>query len=310
MFLSAQKERKSILIKNEIKHKNHYFIFQQQVKMLKLEYTDVYFGKSRVWSTNPAVRPHLDSLVKAPKFIHWVNNFQFRLESIQITDIDMFGSNVGFYKGKAEAYDEKGGVIHSNIFFNRGGSTAILFIVKTLINGVEETLVPIAEQVRLPVGKRLGELPAGMKDGETGQVKGPIIKEIREEIPIGDLAENDPRIFSLGAPIIPSGGGCDEAIDLWCMEIDISHEKYLELISETFGNKQEHEEIKIKFLRYEDLLQEAPRLEDAKLLSALYRYECLLKRRNHYEKAVLQSSKLLFFASFVLVLTCCFVYFM
>ena len=272
--------------------------------------SSVYYGDCRVWSTNPAVTPHLETLVKAPKFIHWFNNCQFGLQSLEITDINMFGSNVGFYKGKAEAYDEKGGIIHSNIFFNRGGSTAILFIVKTLINGMEETLVPVAEQVRLPVGKRLCELPAGMKDGETGQVKGPIIKEIREEIPIGDLDENDPRIFSLGAPIIPSGGGCDEAIDLWCMEIDITHEKYLELISETFGNKQEHEEIKIKFLRYEDLLQEAPRLEDAKLLSALYRYECLLKRRNNYEKSVVQSSQLLFFATFVLILTCFFVYYM
>ena len=271
--------------------------------------SSVYFGTCRVWSTNATVSPHLDALIRAPKFIHWVNNCQFRLESLEITDINMFGSNVGFYKGKAEAYDEKGGIIHSNIFFNRGGSTAILFIVKTLINGVEETLVPVAEQVRLPVGKRLCELPAGMKDGETGQVKGPIIKEIREEIPIGDLDENDPRLFSLGAPIIPSGGGSDEAIDLWCMEIDISYEKYLELISDTFGNKQEHEEINIKFLRYEDLLQEAPRLEDAKLLSALYRYECLLKRRNHYKKAVVQSSQLLFFATFVLILTYVFVFF-
>lgn len=270
----------------------------------------VYYGKCQVWSANPSVCPHLEALIKAPKFIHWVNNCHFRLESLEITDINMFGSNVGFYKGKAEAYDEKGGIIHSNIFFNRGGSTAILFIVKTMINGVEETLVPVAEQIRLPVGKRLCELPAGMKDGETGQVKGPIIKEIREEIPIGDLDENDPRVFSLGAPIIPSGGGCDEAIDLWCMELNISYEKYLELISDTFGNKQEHEEIKIKFLRYEDLLQEAPRLEDAKLLSALYRYECLVTRRNHYKKAVVQSSQLLFFATLVLILTCFFVYYM
>jgi hypothetical protein len=276
--------------------------------MFKLDFRDVYFGKCRVWSSNPSVIPNLEALIKAPKFIHWFNNCQFQLKSIQITDIDMFGSSVGFYKGKAEAYDEKGGVIHSNIFFNRGGSTAILFIVKTLIHGVEETLIPVAEQVRFPVGRRLCELPAGMKDGETGQVKGPIIKEIREEIPIGDLAENDPRIFSLGAPIIPSGGGSDEAIDLWCMEIDISYEKYLELISDTFGNKQEHEEIKIKFLRYEDLPHEAPRLEDAKLLSALYRYECLLKRRNHYKNAMTKSSQLLFFAVFALFLTCCFVY--
>jgi hypothetical protein len=278
--------------------------------MLKLEFTDVYYGKCRVWSANPTVRPHLEALIKAPKFTHWFNNSQFRLESLEITDINMFGSNVGFYKGKAEAYDEKGGIIHSNIFFNRGGSTAILFIVKTFIDGVEETLVPVAEQVRLPVGKRLCELPAGMKDGETGQVKGPIIKEIREEIPIGDLDENDPRVFSLGAPIIPSGGGSDEAIDLWCMEIDISTEKYLELISDTFGNKHEHEEIKIKFLRYEDLIQQAPRLEDAKLLSALYRYECLVKQKSTYTQSITQASQLLFFVTFVLILTSVFVYYM
>ena len=92
------------------------------------------------------------------------------------------------------------------------------------------------------------------------------------------------------------------------MEVDITHEKYWELISDTFGNKQEHEEIKIKFLRYEDLLQEAPQLEDAKLLSALYRYECILKRRDNYKKSVTQSSQLLGFATIVLLFTCVFVY--
>jgi len=264
----------------------------------------VYYNNIRVWSDNPLVTPHLEALVKAPKFIYWVKNFEFTLVSIEITDINMFGRSVGFYKGNAEAYDEAGAIIHSNIFFNRGGSTAILFIVKTCLNGVEETLVPVAEQVRLPVGKRLCELPAGMKDDETGQVKGPILREIREEIPIGDLDENDPRIFSLGVPIIPSGGGCDETVDLWCMEINISTEKYMELISDTFGNKQEHEEIKIKFLRYEDLIKLAPRLEDAKLLSALYRYECLVKRKNTYEQAVTWSSQLLLLVMIALVVTC------
>jgi hypothetical protein len=69
----------------------------------------------------------------------------------------------------------------------------------------------MVEQDRLPSGGQRIECVAGMKDLVTGSVKGPIIKEILEELPIDDIKEDDPRIFPLGK-IWPSPGWNDYII--------------------------------------------------------------------------------------------------
>jgi len=269
------------------------------------EQSEVFYRGIRVWSLNPVVIPHLEALLGAPKFQKWISDFQFRLVSLQITDIDMFGSTVGFYKGKAEAYDEDGELMLSNIFFNRGPFVAILPIITTVINGEEQELIGLVGQDRLPLGQHEWGLPAGMLDEVTGEFKGPVIKklvqEISEEIPFEGITTNDERIKELSR-ITPSAGGSDEVGYLYYMRIRISEREYLKLSSGTYGNRKEGEKIRVRFFPYKNFSSIATTFTDAKLFSALYLYESRMKS-DEFDVCVFRMTAVLAVMVAVLIIT-------
>jgi hypothetical protein len=247
-----------------------------------------------VKSEHPHLRKNLGNLVKAPKFQHFIDNMiennHFSPASFDVTDIDLFGSSVGFYKGKLEAYNIKNGkVVQSNIWNNRGGCTACLFIVTCVIDGEEKKLIPVVVQDRLPSGAECEEIVAGMKDNETGRLKtGKLATEVTEELPICEISANDPDLIYLGE-VLPSPGWSDESIELWAKELEITEEKFNFLREGTFG-EGDHEVIKVKFYDYNNEFKEkvVPRLTDVKLLSALYKYESrLLAKRLEVYRYVL-----------------------
>ena len=258
----------------------------------------------------PHLRGNLEALVNAPKFHEFIDNMNevghFSPVTFNVTDIDLFGKSVGFYKGKLEAYNVSNGrAIQSNICNNRGGCTSCLFIVTCVINGVEKKLIPVVVQDRLPSGGECEELVAGMKDNETGRLKtGKLAREVMEELPICEINENDPELIYLGE-IFPSPGWSDERIELWGKEVEITEEKFNFLREGTFG-EGEHEVIKVKFYEYNKDFKETvvPRLNDCKLLSALYKYECYLdvkkKKQFHDDIAIIGKLSVLVLAvSFV-----------
>ena len=151
------------------------------------------------------LEPQMDALVKAPKFIKWLNKFdpeQITLRSITITDIDWFSATpnperLGFVKCASEAYDFKTGKkIISNITFIRGNSVAILILVKVLSNNKvqEKEYVLLCEQHRLPIGKKAREIPAGMMDAE-GNIVSVVLKEVKEETGF-DIKHADPVSYT------------------------------------------------------------------------------------------------------------------
>jgi hypothetical protein len=193
-----------------------------------------YFYKNvKVYTNLEHIQKNLEALIKAPKFMNWIDKIieegEFNPIAFEVTDMDFFGpptpEKLAFYKGKLEATNKKGVKVASNICNNRGGCTAILIVVVAKIGKRYKKLVAMVEQDRLPSGGQRIECVAGMKDLVTGSVKGPVIKEILEELPIDDIKEDDERIFSLGK-IWPSPGWSDEEIDLWAGEFDIDEEKY------------------------------------------------------------------------------------
>ena len=131
----------------------------------------------------------------------------------------------------------------------------------------------MVEQDRLPSGGQRIECVAGMKDLVTGSVKGPVIKEILEELPIDDIKEDDSRIISLGK-IWPSPGWSDEEIDLWAGEFEIDEEKYNYLKAGTFGEGA-HEVIKVHFYEYDEFPEILRRIGDVKSECAFWRFKCL-----------------------------------
>ena len=189
--------------------------------------------------------------------MNWIDKIieagEFKITAFEVTDMDFFGpptpEKLAFYKGKLEATNKKGVKVASNICNNRGGCTAILIVVTAKIKKQYKKLVAMVEQDRLPSGGQRIECVAGMKDLVTGSVKAPVIQEILQELPIDDIKEDDPRIFTLGK-IWPSPGWSDEEIDLWAGEFDIDEEKYNYLKAGTFGEGA-HEVIKVHFYEYD-----------------------------------------------------------
>jgi len=246
------------------------------------KYTKFYFYKNvKVYSNLQHIERNLESLIKAPKFMNWIDKIieegEFKITSFEVTDMDFFGpptpEKLAFYKGKLEATNKKGIKVASNICNNRGGCTAILIIVTATIGKKNKKLVAMVEQDRLPSGGQRIECVAGMKDLVTGSVKGPIIKEILEELPIDDIKEDDPRIISLGS-IWPSPGWSDETIDLWAGEFDIDEEKYNYLKAGIFGEGA-HEVIKVHFYEYDTFPEVLREIGDVKSECAFWRFKMI-----------------------------------
>lgn len=259
-----------------------YVLMEILTQYLSQNHKKFYFYKNvRVYSNLEHISKNLEALIKAPKFMNWINKIieagEFKPTAFEVTDMDFFGpptsEKLAFYKGKLEATNKKGVKVASNICNNRGGCTAILIIVTAKIGKKYKKLVAMVEQDRLPSGGQRIECVAGMKDLVTGSVKGPVVKEILEELPIDDIKEDDPRIFSLGK-IWPSPGWSDEEIDLWGGEFDIDEEKYNYLKAGTFGEGA-HEVIKVHFYEYEDFPEVLREIGDVKSECAFWRFKRL-----------------------------------
>ena len=248
------------------------------LKKIKKEY---FYKNVRVYSNLEHISKNLGALIKAPKFMDWIDKIieadEFKITAFEVTDMDFFGpptpEKLAFYKGKLEAANKKGLKVASNICNNRGGCTAILIVVTAKIGKKYKKLVAMVEQDRLASGGQRIECVAGMKDLVTGSVKGPVVKEILEELPIDDIKEDDPRIFSLGS-IWPSPGWSDEKIDLWGGEFEIDEKKYNYLKEGTFGEGA-HEVIKVHFYEYDKFPLVLQEIGDVKAECAFWRFKVL-----------------------------------
>ncbi|CAN6223592.1 unnamed protein product [Urochloa humidicola] len=112
--------------------------------------------------------------VDSALFKQWLSNLQsekgvltygrLNLTRILIQGVDMFGKRVGFLKFKADIVDEETKTKVPGIVFARGSAVAVLILLES--NG--QTYAVLTEQVRVPIGKFVLELPAGMLDDEKG----------------------------------------------------------------------------------------------------------------------------------------------
>jgi ADP-sugar diphosphatase len=201
----------------------------------------------------------MDTLIIAPKFLNWLNNFnteQITIISVTITDIDWFAAKpdplkLGFVKCASEAYDYiTGKRIVSNISFIRGDSVAILIVVNvidTIGENKPTDYVLLCEQHRLPVGKKMKEICAGMKDAE-GNILSVGLKEVKEET--GFDIKSIKELIRLGDKIYLSPGGCDEGVELFAWTTTITQEELIEKQNRMYGCAKENEEIKLHFVEF------------------------------------------------------------
>ncbi|CAL5036469.1 unnamed protein product [Urochloa decumbens] len=183
-------------------------------------------------------------------FKQWLSNLQsekgvltygrLNLTRVLIQGVDMFGKRVGFLKFKADIIDEE---------------------TKT--------------KVRVPIGKFVLELPAGMLDDEKGDFVGTAVREVEEETGIKLNLEDMVDLTALlnpatGGRILPSPGGCDEEIGLFLYRGRVDEETIRSLQGKETGLRDHGELIKLRVVPYSQLWRSTA---DAKALCAIALYE-------------------------------------
>ncbi|XP_066376228.1 nudix hydrolase 14, chloroplastic-like [Miscanthus floridulus] len=214
-------------------------------------------------------------------FKQWLRNLQsekgvltygrLSLTRVLIQGVDMFGKRVGFLKFKADIVDEETRTKVPGIVFARGPAVAVLIILESK----GETYAVLTEQVRVPVGKFLLELPAGMLDDEKGDFVGTAVREVEEETGIKLNIEDMVDLTALldpatGGRMLPSPGGCDEEIGLFLYRGCVDEETIRSLQGKETGLRDHGELIKLRVVPYNQLWRSTG---DAKALSAIALYE-------------------------------------
>ena len=219
----------------------------------------------------------------------------YRLKSVTIQSVDRFGEKLGFVKLKAlvqnEARPNKKVSTLPGIVFLRGGSVAMLMILRPSDSNTERWVI-MTEQPRIPSGSlRFLEIPAGMID-DNSTFRGAAANEIREETGLTvhanelqdltklalDQIEGLDSQEELQIGMYPSPGGCDEFIAIFLWEKILDRQEIESLKGRLSGTRTgESEMITVRILPYEDLWKVGAR--DAKTLAAWSLYEALKRSR-------------------------------
>lgn len=226
-----------------------------------------------------------DEVLEFPPFESWKASLEslprslVTVNGIEVTAIDRFGSRIGFVKAKADVKWANDGKALPGITLLRGGSVAILFLIKDLENERSEPMVLLTRQPRIPIGSiDFLELPAGMLDG-SGSFAGVAATEVREETGIV-LTEDeliDMTELALGkegqeAVVYPSPGACDETMRLFLAVKRLPLTEIESLKTRLTGLRDEGERISLTMVPLSKLWNAT---RDMKALSALTLYNGL-----------------------------------
>uniref|UniRef100_A0A1J3FZF1 Nudix hydrolase 14, chloroplastic n=1 Tax=Noccaea caerulescens TaxID=107243 RepID=A0A1J3FZF1_NOCCA len=214
-------------------------------------------------------------------FTNWLRNLEsetgiladgtMTLKQVLIQGVDMFGKRIGFLKFQADIFDKETGHRVPGIVFARGPAVAVLI----LLESDSETYAVLTEQVRVPTGKIVLELPAGMLDDDHGDFVGTAVREVEEEIGIKLKKEDmvDLTAFldsSTGHRVFPSPGGCDEEMSVFLYTRQVEVETIRELQGKETGLHEHGEFIKVRIIPYRELWRKTA---DAKVLMSIGLYE-------------------------------------
>jgi len=214
----------------------------------------------------------------------------YELKSIHIQAVDFFGpTRIGFLKYGAviqsKKLNDKGQPMElPGKIFMRGGSVGMLMILRPK-DASEERWVIMTEQARIPAGSlSFLEIPAGMIDENTHNVKLAAATEIEEEtglkinqddlVNMTELALKDSDSpEQLKEAMYPSPGGSDEYIALFLWEQEMERLEIESLREKLTGDKKQGEMITLRLIPYNNLWKVAAR--DAKTMVSWALYESL-----------------------------------
>jgi len=238
------------------------------------------------------VRPLLETIARAPKFLSWlkgINEANVRVIEIKVMDADFFCSTadptkvdpnrLGFLKIKCTAFDQDGHSVDGIVLIR--GPCAVICTVIEDDEGNEFILT--VEQFRMPMRKRIEEFLAGMCDehevenprtGKTTSRNSPslnavLVKELKEEAGLV-LDASDPKLHYLG-DIMLSPGLLDEKAKMFAWYTKLSNEKIEEMLAKEHGELGTNERIRLHLYPIEEFHTELHRIGDAKTEVAFIR---------------------------------------
>lgn len=224
---------------------------------------------------------------------HTFEKEPWRLNAIKVHSVHPFDNGkLGFMT--IEAFLEKKNNHLERVIFLRGGSVAVLMILRPK-DAPGERYVILTEQPRIGAcSTGFLEIPAGMLDDESGNVTGKAMKEIREEtgltvqgkelIDMTALAlENAESKEGLQPAMYPSPANLDEYIPILLWEKTMDRKQIDSLKGRLTGERVKDDElITLRVSDYNVLWREGAR--DAKTLAAWALYEGLNRAGKIEEK--------------------------
>lgn len=212
-----------------------------------------------VYSNNAEIQSQLPIIMEAPKFKKFISSLDtdiLEIIGIEINGVKWFcnpknpvAEKLGFLYLEMFASDKRNGKPVPGVVFLRGDAVSVYLRVRF----ENQKYVVLTKQVRGPIGNIALEIPAGMMD-DNNSFTGVAMKEITEET--GIVAPSKESLIPL-TKIWPSPGGCDEAIELFYLEVDIESGKFNEMHQKTYGEENENESIQLLLVpedKYEDML--------------------------------------------------------
>lgn len=200
-------------------------------------------------------------------FLDWLRAIlavdSWSVSSVTLHAMHFFGRELrdGFVNASAVVRDEAG-ELSTAVTLIRGPAVAVLVILRCV--STKERYVALVEQDRVASGqKSLLELPAGMLDGSSDFV-GAAAKEMREELQLILCAADLKPLSEHG--LFSSPGGCDEAITFFYHEAEYSEIELEQLQGRCTGNRQEGEKMRVRLVRFDDLLSGKTGILDMKVI--------------------------------------------
>lgn len=216
-----------------------------------------------------ATTPDIEVALMTDLVKNWTNSLDpsLDLKKVEVQSVDKFGNGrVGFVK--ISTHTERNGIKIPGICMLRGGAVGMLLEITDEQTGEKYSV--LTSQPRVPTGKILLEIPAGMIDG-SGNLKGVAIKELEEECDLvtkeSDLIDLTQKAYGDSFPgVYTSPGLLDEFLRLFLWRTTMPHEKILAL-NEKLGGEDAHEQIVLKIVKYSDVWKYTA---DTKSLTALH----------------------------------------
>lgn len=214
----------------------------------------------------PHCAKHMEAVRTSRKMADYLADIQpdqLVISGVQVHEVTMFGTMVGFIYATASLKDAKTGKPVPGVVLITGPSVAVLIIFE--VEGAKYIL--LTNQQRGATGARRTELLAGMAD-EDGNLGGALIKEAREEA--GIIIPNISQLENLGR-YWASQGRTAEYLQLFAYVVPMSRADFTAMVAKKqakeFGTPDEA--IRLVFQPMEEDIE---KYQDAKLEVALGRY--------------------------------------